>query len=197
MNRVFLKIHVISAVILFWFISVLAVHGNEEKQPSFVEIVTSTSDSHLLFFAKINNAFTEEMIEGLNSGVPVQFSFAVEMREKKKTKAEDNLLSLKFQHILTYDTLKANYQIVFEELPRKNASFSSIKPAQQAMSEINGMQLIELNKLKPNTVYELRIRAQLYKRILPKGLQGIEPILALWNIETDWQRLDFTVHQLP
>ena len=168
---------------------------NDQKTPSFSEIVTSTSDSHLLFFAKVDNAFTQEMNDGLKSGVPIQFSFYLELREKKLGKVEQTLVTRKFQRTLSYDTLKETYLVEFDETRGPGLSFPSLKDAQQAMCEINGLKLLEINKLKSNTIYEARIRAHLYRRTLPKGLHGIEPLLALWNIETEWQGVEFTINQ--
>ena len=49
----------------------------KEKKDPFPELIATTSETHLLLFGYVDNVFSEEMISGLNSGLPNRFNFFV------------------------------------------------------------------------------------------------------------------------
>jgi len=157
----------------------------------FTELVVTTSTTHLILFGVIANAFSEEMVSGLKSGIPVDFSFFVELLENNDGKDQEILVKTQFRHTLTYDTLKDNYKVELEEVNNKIIPYPELAEAQRAMSEVNGAQIIELAKLAPNRTYKLRIRADLFKQTLPLSLHHIMPFVSWWDRETDWHTLEF------
>ncbi|WP_073615267.1 DUF4390 domain-containing protein [Desulfopila aestuarii] len=168
-------------------------HASEPPSDSvdFTELVVTTSATHLILFGVIANAFSEEMVSGLKSGIPIDFSFFVELLEKDGGKDKEMLVKTQFRHTLTYDTLKDNYKVELEELSNKITPYPELSEAQRAMSEVNGAQIIELAKLAPNRTYKLRIRADLFKQTLPLSLHHILPFVSWWDRETDWHTLEF------
>lgn len=168
--------------------------SGEEKtdQVAFTDLIATTSETHLILFGVITNAFSDEMTSGLKSGVPVDFSFFVELHKNDGKGGSDLLTELQFRHTLTYDTLKDNYRVEFEEFNNKIISFVDLKEAQDTMREVNGVKILELAKLAPDSSYQLRIRADLFKKTLPLSLHRILPFLSWWDRETDWQTLEFS-----
>ncbi len=47
------------------------------KEPVFSDLTVTTSSTHLLLFGMLENGFTDEMIQGLHSGLPIHFSFFI------------------------------------------------------------------------------------------------------------------------
>lgn len=164
---------------------------NDANQVTFTDLFATTSETHLILFGVINNAFSEEMTSGLKSGVPVDFSFFIELL-KKNEKGDNNMLTeMKFRHTLTYDTLKDTYKVELEELNNKIIPFQDLTDAQKTMSEVNGVRILELSQLVPGSSYQLRIRADLFKKTLPMSLHRILPFFSWWDRDTDWQTLEF------
>ena len=155
------------------------------------EMTATTSDSHLIVFGTLSNSFTAEMIETLHSGIPLRFSFFVELYKTTKDWPDVLIVAHNFQHIMTFDTLKENYRVTLEEDNNKVLSFQSLFEAEKEANEINGAKVVELNQLLPEHQYKLRMRAELYQKTLPMSLHNILPFLSWWDIETDWHTITF------
>ncbi len=170
-------------------------NSEETADAAITELTAATSDSHLLLFGTLRNSFTEEMLEGLHSGIPIRFSFFVELHEFSKSMAERIVASRTFAHTLSYDILKETYRVELQEAPGRNQSFTSLIEAQKMLNDLNGVRLIELSKLSPEATYTLRIKAELFNKTLPLSLQHIVPFVSWWDVETDWHTLSFTFGQ--
>jgi len=167
--------------------------GQEDHETDAVitDLTATTSDTDVLLFGTLRNSFNEEMIEGLHSGVPVHFSFFVELHKQTNTWSDKLLVSHTFTHTLTYDTLKETYRVELEEDNRKILYFTSLLDAQKALNELNGIKMLPLSRLTPDSTYTLQVRAELFNKTLPLSLQHVVPFISWWDIKTDWQKLKF------
>lgn len=161
------------------------------QKASIKELTATTSESHILLFGTLDNSFNPEMIETLHSGIPLRFSFFVEVYKKAENWPEEQILLRKFQHVMTYDTLKEFYRITLEEDNNRIVSYKSLAEAQKVINEINGARVLELSQLIPNNLYKLKIRAELYQKTLPLSLHNVLPFLSWWDVETDWHSIEF------
>lgn len=166
--------------------------AGDEDGPGFSEITVTSSSSHLLFFAQLQNSFTEEMLEGLHSGLPVKFTFFIELAPTEKGWKSEQSIRLETNHIVNYDTLKDTYRVEIEESGKRFHTFDNLQDAQRAANDINGLRIIELGALQPDTSYSIRVRADLYKKTLPMGLHRFMPFISWWDITTDWSSITFT-----
>jgi len=177
--------------LLFFTVQVSSSVAIPKKTPSFFDVILTSSDANLLVFGVLKNGFSEEMLQGLHSGLPIRFSFFVELNRTRKHWTDERVASMTFTHTLKYDTLKEAYKVELEETSQKTFTFQSLTQAQKAMAEINGLKVITLSSLIPNDSYTLRIRAELSKKTLPMGLHHIVPFISWLDIETDWYSKDF------
>ena len=162
------------------------------RKTTFSDLIATTSETHLLLFGVVDNSFTKEMISSLQSGVPIDFTFFVDLYQKGKTKETPRQLTqLEFRHVMTYDTLKESYRVELGEANNKIVHFQSLARAKKTMSEINGLKVLELSRLIPDNTYQLKIRAELFEKTLPMGLRRYLPFLSWWDRETDWQTIEF------
>jgi hypothetical protein len=177
---------------LFILVSIAHAQDNRNKDVHFSDLIITTSKTHLLLFGLVNNGITEEMLQELHNGIPIQFTFQVELYKKEKHWPDLQLTSFQFQHRLTYDTLQENYRLETDEKNQKSETISQLNNALKALNEINGLQVIELTKLIPDSSYQLRIKAELYKKTFPLKLHYIIPFSSWWDVETDWHTIEFT-----
>ena len=178
-------------ILLFSTVLVSSSIAIEKNVPHFSDVILTTSETDLLLFGTLHNSFTDEMIQGLHSGLPIQFSFFVQLNKVREHWSNENIASLEFKHTLTYDTLKESYKVKMEETHQKTFTYQTLTKAKKAMCEINGLKVYKLAKLIPDQKYTLRVKAELYKKTLPMGLHHIVPFLSWWDIETDWYSVDF------
>jgi len=166
--------------------------ATEPRQKAFIkELTATTSATHILLFGTLENSFNPEMIDTLHSGIPLKFSFFVELYRKAEKWPGEQVLVRNFQHILTYDTLKDNYRITLEEDNNRIVSYKSLTEAEKVINEINGARVVQLNQLLPDNTYKLKIRAELHQKTLPLSLHNVLPFLSWWDVETDWQSIEF------
>ncbi|PHR30540.1 MAG: hypothetical protein COA36_00600 [Desulfotalea sp.] len=165
--------------------------ADSNHQASIQELTATTSETHLIMFGTLVNSFTSEMIEILNSGIPLHFSFFVELHKIEEGWPDELITSLNFQHIMSFDTLKEMYRVTIEEDNNKEQSFKSLFEAQKWINEINGAKVVELKQLIPENHYKLKVKAELFKKTLPLSLHSIFPFLSWWDIETEWHSIEF------
>lgn len=161
--------------------------------PGFADLTVTTSANHLLFFGTLENGFTDEMIQGLHTGIPIQFSFFIELRETDSEEKEDILAAYETRHIINYNTLKDTYKVEIEESGKRFFTYDKLEDAQNTANELNGLKIIELSQIKPKTSYTARIRAELHKKTLPMGLHEVVPFVSWWDIKTKWYSITFTL----
>lgn len=176
---------------LIMFPTVCSSEAKPDKKATFKELTATTSETHLILFGTLANSFTSEMIEILHSGIPLRFSFFIELYKKSEKWPEELIITRSFQHIMSFDTLKESYRVTEEEENNKILSFRSLFEAQKIINEINGAKIVELEQLVPNNMYLLKIRAELYRKTLPLSLHSIFPFLSWWDNETDWHTIEF------
>ncbi len=180
--------------ILFLLLLVLAVPqpapGREDKTPTINDIIITTSASDLLLFATVKNSFTPEMEQGIRNGIPISFSFQVELDKVRDFWPDSTLVEKEIVHRLTYDSLKEEYSVELTEKHRTEVT-RSLARAEQLMSELNGLIVIARKKLVPDASYVLRIKATLVKTTLPLGMHYVLPFTSLWDFETDWRSIEF------
>lgn len=165
--------------------------GKEETDAVITDLTATTSDTHLLLFGTLRNSLTDEMIEGLHSGIPLHFSFFIELHRQGNNRSNTVLAKQTFTHTLTYDTLKETYRVELEEDHLKKLTFASLIEAQKVLNELNGIKVIPLSGLTPDCLYTLQVRAELFNKTLPLSLHHVVPFISWWDIETDWQTLKF------
>jgi hypothetical protein len=163
-----------------------------KRKATFKEVTATTSDTHLLAFGTLDTSLTPEMASILNSGIALKFSFFIELYKITENWPEEQVTTLAFQHIMSYDTLKETYRITLEEDNNMVLSFKSLIEAQKVLNELNGAKVVTLAQLIPDNRYKLKIRAELYQKTLPLSLHNVLPFLSWWDVATDWYSIEFT-----
>ncbi|MBU1565980.1 MAG: DUF4390 domain-containing protein [Proteobacteria bacterium] len=177
---------------LFWlFAADLGSAAGPKRKAIFKEVTATTSDTHLLIFCTLENSFTPEMTAILHSGIALKYSFFIELYKTAENWPDEQVITLTFQHVLSYDTLKENYRITLEEDNNKVLSFKSLAEAQKVLNELNGAKVIVLKQLIPDNRYKLKIRAELYQKTLPLSLHDVLPFLSWGDVATDWHSIEF------
>ncbi len=179
-------------LIQFAFLSGSTALAATKQEVQFKDITITTSNTHLLLFGIVKNDKNNDMEQALHSGIPMRFSFFIELFRTRENWPDEELISMEFSHTLKYDTLKEHYQVELEEQKKSISTYHTFQEAMQVMNEINGLRVIELSQLLPDSSYELRMKAELYKKTLPMNLHYVVPFVSLWDVETDWHTIEFT-----
>lgn len=165
--------------------------GAHAQNATIDELIVTNSSTDLLLFLTVNNAFTKQMEEGIKNGIPVTFNFYVKLEKKRSTWMNQELVSLRFDHTLSYDTLKEEYSIVRSEQAGQTVRTKSLAEAKKAMAQLNGPPVSPLKALVPEAGYLLRVKAKLAEKTLPLYAHYVIPFWSLWDFETEWYTVEF------
>ena len=178
---------VLLLILLFFCAPALAA---DKKEPTIEDIIITTSSTDLLLFATVKNCFTDDMLEGVRNGIPLIFSFDIQLDKVRNNWFDVTLVEKTITHTLTYDAIKEEYQVTFSEKNKPEVTRSQDK-AKQLMAELSGLEVIARRELIPDAPYALQIKATLDENTLPLGMHYIIPFTSLWNFETDWRTIEF------
>jgi len=189
-----LQIYHLIITLVFHLLTVHAAFSEttEISDPHFTDIIVTTSDTHLLLFGELRNSLTKEMVDGLHNGIPITFSFFVELERNRRNWVDEELAVFSFSHNLSFDTLKNRYVVETEEINNQKKTTSTLEEASKFLNEINGLKIIELSRLQPESTYRIKVKADLYKKTLPLSLHNIIPFISWWDLSTDWYTVEFT-----
>jgi hypothetical protein len=153
-------------------------------------VVTNTRD-HLLIYFKVNNCFTPEMNNAIESGIETTFTFFVQINEKRDLIWDKKIADLEVNHSIKYDSLKKTYSVRFSEDNNREVTARTFEEAKKLMAEIVALKVVPMHQLKKGKRYQLQMMAQLDKIRLPFYLHYVFFFLSLWDFETDWYAVDF------
>ena len=161
-----------------------------EEKAVLSDIVVSNSDNDLLLYFNVANAFRPEMEEGVLNGIPASFTFFVSLREVDKGRPGKQVISLEFDHVLSYDPLKELFSLEFSE-DNTALTADSLPKAKKLMTDVNGVKVVALTRLKPGSEYFLSVKARLERKTLPLFFHYLIPFWKLRDYETDWHYVEF------
>jgi len=153
-------------------------------------VVTNTRD-HLLVYFTVNNCFTPEMNNAIESGIETTFTFFVQLNEKRDLIWDKKIADLEVNHSIKYDSLKKTYSVRFSEDNNREVTARTFEEAKRLMAEIVALKVVPMHQLKKGKRYQLQMMAQLDKIRLPFYLHYVFFFLSLWDFETDWYAVDF------
>jgi hypothetical protein len=175
-------------ITIIWVVWAVPAMAKEAYLSDFV--VTNTRD-HLLIYFKVNNCFTPEMNDAIESGFETTFTFFVQINEKRDLIWDKKIADLEINHSIKYDSLKKTYSVRFSEDKNKEVTARTFEEAKKLMAEIVALKVVPMHQLKKGKRYQLQMMAQLDNIRLPFYLHYVLFFLSLWDFETDWYAVDF------
>jgi hypothetical protein len=130
--------------------------------PDVVNIGVGTKGKYVVVNARLVDGFTEKVQEAIENGVPMGFSFDIELRQDNTAWIDSLISSNKIRHKVQFDSLKKVYR--FSEagknirrkiITRKNSRY------QQLMLTLKDIPIAPIYKLNPNEKYYVRVKADL------------------------------------
>jgi len=153
-------------------------------------IVTNTRDD-LLVYLTVDGAFTEKMKKAILSGVPITFSFFIQLNRVRNFWPDKEIAEIDVTHTIKYTNLKKEFTITRSWEDSQPIVTKSFVEARKLMSEIDSLKTVPLSQLEKGSQYQIRAQAQLSKLTLPFYLHYILFFVSLWDFETDWYTIDF------
>ncbi len=160
--------------------------------------ITSMSED-IKISVTLHNGFSKNIVEAIESGVPVTFTYYLELRRKVPMWFDDKVSMRTIKRTLQYDTLKKEYEFRYvdgEESGNKiTKEFDEIK---ELMTQIDGISLASSKMLNPNKKYYVRIRANMKSERLWFPFSYILFFFSFFDFDTSWEKSSpFIIKTIP
>lgn len=147
-------------------------------------LVVKSTHADLLMDLELKGVFTNEMKDALLRELPVSFNFFITFYEVYDYWFDKKIANLTILHKIEYDASKKEYRVTrsWEKVgPLVTRNFLK---ARVLMSEIVGLKVIPLTRLKRDKHYQINVKSELNeKRLLLFNFP--------WEFETDWYTINF------
>ena len=153
-------------------------------EAELTNLVIQNSREDLLISLKIKGVFTSEMQEALAKGISVSFTFLIVLYEVRDYWFDEKIASLKTVHQIQYDGVKKEYRVSRAWDPSVPKVIANFENARSLMSEIDGLEIVSLARLKKGGHYQMRVKSELHEK---KYRLFSFP----WEFETDWYTINF------
>jgi hypothetical protein len=165
-----------------------AVHAEDAKLTNI--IVTNTRDD-LLLYLSVKNAFSPEVEDTIQRGVPATFSFHLNLYRARPFWPDKEITAVNVTHTIKFDILRKEYTVTRSWESTSPSAVKSFEEAKKLMTEIDSLRIVSLQRLEKGKRYQIRAKAKLDKLTLPFYLHYVLFFVSLWDFETDWYTIDF------
>ncbi len=149
-------------VFAFFMLTLGLVSPVSAVSPDVVNIGVGTNGKYLVMNARLVDGFTEKILEAIENGIPMGFTFEIELRKDNTLWVDSLVSSNKVRHRVQFDSLKKIYR--FSEsgknvrrkiITRKESRY------QKLMLTLKNIPIAPIYKLDPNEKYYVRVKADL------------------------------------
>jgi hypothetical protein len=182
------KLKTVTLTALLFLSFSVSVSAREAKVTS---IRLNNTRDHLLIYLSIEGAFQNKMEKAVLAGIPTSFTYYIKLNQIRGLWFDKEISDIKAIHTIRYDNLKKDF---FVNRSWENATpivTKSFDDAKLLMSQINSLEIVELNKLNKGQQYQVHVKAELSKVTLPLYLHYILFFVSMWDFETDWHSISF------
>jgi hypothetical protein len=170
--------------LIFFCLILLSATSALSAEAKISDLVIRESQGKLLVDFKIENFFTQEMQAAVLKGIPITISLLISFYEVLDVWFDNKLVEKKEFQSIHYDAIKKEYRIQRSWEKRAPSEEKDFLKAQNLLSEIKGLDIISLLKLKKGAHYQLEVQSELYDRYLP--FSGTP-----FGFKTDWYTVSF------
>ena len=132
------------------------------ESPNIVNIGVATKGNYVVMNARLIDGFTEKILEAIESGVPMGFTFKIELRKENTVWVDSLVSSNTIRHKIQFDPLKKAYR--FSEVGknvRRKVMTHKISRYQKLMLTLKDIPIAPIYRMNPDEEYYVRVKADL------------------------------------
>jgi len=151
-----------------------------------VELVPVVRNEGILVSFRVEDAFDEEIVQAIESGLEVNFRYNVELRQVRRGWFDEKRASRQIQTTVAYDNLTKRYSLTREFDGEIDATELVDNPdaMRRFMTSFESLLLFDVQSMEPNEEYYLRVN----------GVMRVKNVLLLipWDVGAAWREAHFT-----
>jgi hypothetical protein len=149
-------------ILIFFLFIAVPIPAAFADSPNIVNIGVATKGRYVVINARLIDGFTEKITEAIESGVPMGFTFEIELRKENTAWVDSLLSSNTIRHKIQFDPLKKAYR--FSEVGknvRRKVITRKMSRYQKLMLTLKDIPIAPLFRLNPDEKYYVRVKADL------------------------------------
>ena len=158
------KVKLINSFLIWFFIIFTAspTISSFAESPSIVNIGVSTKAKYLMMDARLIDGFTSQILDAIENGIPVGFTYEIELRKENSVLADSLISTNTVRHKVQYDSLKKAYRFteVGKKVRRKVITRKTSR-YKKLMLTLNNIPIAPIYRLDPKENYYIRVKADL------------------------------------
>ena len=149
-------------VFAFFMLTIGLVSPVSAVSPDVVNIGVGTNGNYVVMNARLVDGFTEKILEAIENGVPMGFTFEIELRKANTLWMDSLVSSNKVRHRVQFDSLKKAYRFSeFGKNVKRKIITRKESRYQKLMLTLKNIPIAPIYKLDPNEKYYVRVKADL------------------------------------
>lgn len=164
-----------------------------KNSADIVDIEVDQNEENLEVSFQIQNCFTPKMEEAIRSGVKTTFRVVIILDKPGFLFFRSRLLDISLERTIRYHRLKNEFRVVVPESRERVKITKDFEEAKRWMSDVKELTVMPLWRLQKNQSYQLLLKAELSKVQLPLFFRYIFFFVSLWDFETDWHKVTFSL----
>ena len=142
-------------------------------------------NEHFLVDATFELDFSDEVLEALKHGIPIQVHVDCEVRTSRKWVPDKTINALEYSYQLLHQPLTEDYLTVNLKTGLRQ-SYDNLSAALVQIGHLENISLINKKSLAEDEVYKGRIRMYLDLDSLPTPMRPQVYFMKNWDISSDW-----------
>ena len=151
-----------------------------------VDLVPVIRGEGILVGFRVEDAFDEDIVQAIETGLEVSFRYNVELRRVRRAWFDSKAASRQIRTTVAYDNLTKHYSLTREIDGEIDATAVVDNPEamRQFMTTFESLLLFDVSFMEPNEEYYLRVNGVMRDRNVL--------LLIPWNAGADWREAHFT-----
>ena len=151
-----------------------------------VELVPVIRSEGVLISFRVEEAFNEDIVQAIETGLEVSFRYNVELRRVRRAWFDDKAASRQIQTTVAYDNLTKRYSLTREIDGEIDATEVVDNPGamRRFMTTFESLLLFDVSFMEPNEEYYVRVNGVMKDRNVL--------LLIPWDVGADWREAHFT-----
>lgn len=151
-----------------------------------VDIVPVVRDHGIHVSFRVEDAFTDDIIQAIETGLEVSFRYNVELKRVRRVWFDEKAASRRIQTTVSYDNLTKRYSMTREIDGEIDVTEVADNPEamRRFMTTFESLLLFDVSSMETNEEYYLRVNGVMRDRNVL--------LLIPWDVGADWREAHFT-----
>lgn len=198
-NSLFKRLRWIRAPLIAMMLALVLLEGSAQDIPAIaadselrIEDISLTEKGRRLYlYFRLENGFPQQIVNIIQSGIPVSYSFQVEIIQEGTLWNKD-LVNIRLLKVLSFDNIRNQYLITVNYPDTRVINLRSLEAVKDYILKVADLPLADLSRLERGTSYTLKLKAEIEKKESKMPFYGLMKMFSSFKLESDWYEVQFS-----